>query len=55
MPMIEEVLGWCMVGFEKSGKVFLMAAVILVLVGILLFIIRRNKEAAEPASVLEMQ
>lgn len=54
MPMIEEVLSWCTVGFEKVGKIGLMAAVILILVGILLLVIRRNKAEAEPVSAVEM-
>ncbi len=55
MPMIKDVLGWCTVGFEKVGKIGLMAAVVLVLVGILLLVIRNNKAEAEPMSATEMQ
>lgn len=53
MPMINEVLGWCMTGFEKVGKIGLMAAVLLILVGILLLVIRRNQ--AEQNATMEMQ
>lgn len=52
MPMIEDVLGWCVTGFDKVGKIGLMAAVILILVGILLLVVRKNKAEAEPASVM---
>ena len=55
MPMLEDVLGWCVIGFEKVGKIGLMATVVLVLVGILLLVIRKNKAEAEPVSVMEMQ
>ena len=50
MPMLEEILGWCLTGFEKVGKIGLMTAVLLILVGILLLVIRRSKREAEPAS-----
>lgn len=50
MPMLEEILGWCLTGFEKVGKIGLMATALLILVGILLLVIRRNKGEAEPAS-----
>ena len=53
LPMIETILGWCLTGFEKVGKIGLMTAVILILVGILLHVIKRNQ--AEPVSVYEMQ
>lgn len=55
MPMVEEVMGWCLTGFEKVGKIGLMAAAILILAGILLLIIRKNKAETEPMSGLEMQ
>lgn len=55
MLMIEDILGWCLTGFEKVGKIGLMAAVIFILVGILLLVIRRNKTEAEPESVMGMQ
>lgn len=55
MPMAAEVIGWCMTGFEKVGKIGLMAAILLILVGILLLIIRNNRAEAEPASTMEMQ
>lgn len=48
MPMIEEVLGWIPAGFATVGKYGLMAAVLFILVGILLVIIRKNKAATEP-------
>lgn len=54
MPMIEEVLGWLPAGFEKVGSIGLMAAVILLLAGILLLVIRKNKAAAEAPSMMEM-
>ena len=50
MPVIAEILGWCLTGFEKVGKIGLMAAVLFILVGILLVILRKNKAEAEPAS-----
>lgn len=50
MPVIAEILGWCLTGFEKVGKIGLMAAALLILVGILLLVIRKNKVEAEPAS-----
>ena len=53
MPMIDEALGWSMVGLEKVGKYGLMAAVILILVGILLFIIQKNKKEAEPVTGMQ--
>lgn len=46
--MIEDILGWCLTGFEKVGKIGLMTTVILILVGILLIVIRRNQAGAEP-------
>lgn len=54
IPMIEDVLGWCVTGFDKVGKIGLLAAVVLVLVGILLLIIRRNKAEVEPMSAMEL-
>lgn len=53
MPMIEEILGWCLTGFEKVGKIGLMAAALLILVGILLLVIRKTRKEAEPASIAE--
>lgn len=53
MPMLEEIVGWCLTGFEKVGKIGLMAAVLFILVGILLAVIRNNKKKAEPASFTE--
>lgn len=50
MPVIAEILGWCLTGFEKVGKIGLMAAALLILVGILLLVIRKNKVEAESAS-----
>ena len=47
MPIIAEILGWCLTGFEKVGKIGLMAAALLILVGILLLVIRKNKVEAE--------
>lgn len=47
MPVIAEILGWCLTGFEKVGKIGLMAAALLILVGILLLVIRKNKVEAE--------
>ncbi len=55
MPMIEEIFGWCLTGFEKVGKIGLMTAAILILVGILLLVINKNKADAEPASAAEVQ
>ena len=40
--------------FEKVGSIGLMAAVILLLAGILLLVIRKNKAAAEAPSMMEM-
>ena len=53
LPMLEEILGWCLTGFEKVGKIGLMAAAIFILVGILLAVIRNNKKGTEPASFTE--
>lgn len=53
MPMVEEILGWCLTGFEKVGKIGLMAAALFILVGILLAVIRNNKKETEPASFTE--
>ena len=50
LPMLSEILGWCLTGFEKVGKIGLMAAALFILVGILLLVIRKNKAEAEPAS-----
>ena len=50
MPVIAEILDWFLTGFEKVGKIGLMAAVLFILVGILLVILRKNKAEAEPAS-----
>lgn len=50
MPVIAEILGWCLTGFEKVGKIGLMAAALLILVGILLLVTQKNKVEAEPAS-----
>ena len=47
MPMMEEIFGWCLTGFEKVGKIGLMAAIIFVLVGILFIVNRKNKKEAE--------
>ncbi len=55
MPMIGEILGWCLTGFEKVGKIGLMTAVLLILVGILLLVINKNKAGAEPVSEMEVQ
>ena len=55
MPMLGDVMGWFMQGFEKVGKISLMAAVILILVGILLLVIQKNKAEAEPVYVMGMQ
>jgi len=53
LTMVESILGWCLTGFEKVGKIGLMTAVVLILVGILLYVIKQNQ--AEPVSVYEMQ
>jgi len=53
LPMVEEIFGWCLTGFEKVGKIGLMAAALLLLVGILLLVIRKSKGEAEPASKAE--
>lgn len=53
MPIIDEALGWSMTGLEKVGRYGLMAAAILILVGILLFIIRKNKTEAEPVTGMQ--
>jgi len=53
MPMVGEILGWCLTGFEKVGKIGLMAAALFILVGILLAVIRNNKKETEPASITE--
>ena len=55
LPMVEEIFGWCLTGFEKVGKIGLMTAAILILVGILLLVINKNKAGAEPASAAEVQ
>lgn len=55
LPLIEEVFGWAMVGFEKVGKISLMAAVVLILLGILLIVLRKNKMEAEQTTAVEMQ
>ena len=55
MPMVEDVMDWCLTGFEKVGKIGLLTAVILILVGILLLVLRKNKTEAEPYSGVEMQ
>ena len=47
MPMMEEILDWCLTRFEKVGKIGLVAAIIFILVGILLLINRKNKNEAE--------
>ena len=47
MPMLEEILGWCLTGFEKVGKIGLMAAILFILAGILLLVSRKNKKEAE--------
>ncbi len=43
---VEDVISWCMSGFDKVGMLGLSAGVILVLVGILLLIIRGNRTVA---------
>lgn len=53
MPMLGEIAGWCLTGFEKVGKIGLMTAVLLILAGILLAVIRNNKKETEPASYTE--
>lgn len=53
MPMIEDGLFWCLAGFAKVGKIGLVAGMILFLVGILLFVIRKNKAEAA-ASAMDM-
>ena len=53
MPIIDEVLGWSMTGFEKVGKYGLTASAILILIGILLVIIRKNKTDAEPVTGMQ--
>ena len=55
MPVIEEILGWCLTGFEKVGKIGLMTAALLILMGILFLIIRKNKAEIEPASEAGVQ
>lgn len=45
--LVDEVLSWCMSGFNKIGMLGLSAGVVLVLVGILLLVIRGNRAAAE--------
>lgn len=53
LSMVKSVLGWFLTGFEKVGKIGLITAVVLILVGILLYVIKQNQ--AEPISVYEMQ
>ena len=53
MPMVAQLVEWCMEGIEKVGTYGLMTAVLSLLVGILLLILRKNKTEAEP--VMEMQ
>lgn len=53
LALSETVIGWCREGFEYTGKIFAGAAVLLLLVGILLLVIRRNQAEAEAASGLE--
>ena len=53
MALVGDITEWCMAGVEKVGMYGLRAAVVLILVGILLFIIRKNKAEAEP--VMGMQ
>lgn len=55
MAMVADIISWCMSGLEKVGKIGLMTAVVLILVGILLLVIRKNKADAEPTSSMEMQ
>lgn len=55
MTMVADIIGWCMTGFEKVGKIGLMTAVVLILVGILLLVMKKNKADAEQASAMEMQ
>lgn len=47
MSMMEDILGWCLTGFEKVGKIGLVATIVFVLAGILLLVNRKNKKEAE--------
>ena len=47
MPMLEEILGWCLTGFEKVGKIGLITAIVFILAGILLLVKHKNKKEAE--------
>lgn len=51
--LISDLMGWCMEGFEKVGRLGLMVGLILALVGILLFVIRKNKTEAEPMTGMQ--
>lgn len=53
--MISDVFGWVLEGFEKVGMIGIITAVILILVGVLLLVIRKNKAEAEPISFMEAQ
>ena len=51
--ILAEIFEWCMAGIEKVGTYGLMAAVLFILMGILLLIIRNNKTDAEPVAELQ--
>ncbi|MBP3610069.1 MAG: hypothetical protein J6J42_07030 [Lachnospiraceae bacterium] len=46
VKLVEEVFSWCLDGFNKIGMLGLSAGIILILVGILLLVIRKNRMAA---------
>ncbi len=53
MALVVDIMEWCMTGLEKVGTYGLMATVLLVLVGILLLVIRKNKTDAEPVTGMQ--
>lgn len=53
LVLSEEVITWCSSGFEYTGKIFAGAAVLFVLTGILLLVIKRKQAEAELTSGLE--
>ena len=53
MALVAKLMEWCMAGIEKVGTYGLMAAVLLVLMGILLRILQKDKAEAE--SVMGMR
>ena len=47
MSMPEEIFNWCLTGFEKVGKIGLVATIVFVLTGIFLIVNHKNKKEAE--------